>query len=53
MKLVLIKFLVGGFAVLISYIVSVVLPWKEFGGIFATFPAVLSFNVYHWYAIWR
>ena len=29
MKLVLIKFLVGGFAVLISYIVSVVLPGKS------------------------
>ena len=40
MKLVLIKFLVGGLAVLVSYIVSMVLPWKEFGGIFATFPAV-------------
>ena len=40
MKLAIIKFLVGGLAVLISYIVSVVLPWKEFGGIFATFPAV-------------
>lgn len=40
MKLTIIKFLVGGLAVLISYIVSVVLPWKEFGGIFATFPAV-------------
>lgn len=30
MKLVLIKFLVGGLAVLVSYIVSMVLPWKEF-----------------------
>lgn len=40
MKLTIIKFLVGGLAVLISYIVSVVLPWKEFGGIFTTFPAV-------------
>ena len=37
MKLAIIKFSVGGLAVLISYIVSV-LPWKEFGGIFATFP---------------
>ena len=41
MKLAIIKFSVGGLAVLISYIVSVVLPWKEFGGIFATFPSVL------------
>ena len=40
MKLAVIKFLVGGTAVLLSYIVSVVLPWKEFGGIFATLPAV-------------
>ena len=39
MKLTLMKFL-WGFAVLLSYIVSVTLPWKEFGGIFATFPAV-------------
>ena len=46
MKLVLIKFLVGGFAVLISYIVSVVLPWKEFGGIFATFPAVFLVSMF-------
>lgn len=30
MKLAVIKFLVGGTAVLLSYIVSVVLPWKEF-----------------------
>lgn len=40
MKLNLIKFSVGGLAVLISYIVSVTLPWKEFGGIFATLPVV-------------
>ncbi len=30
----------GGNCSIISYIVSVTLPWKEFGGIFATFPAV-------------
>ncbi len=33
MKLTLMKFFVGGFAELLSYIVSVTLPWKEFGGI--------------------
>lgn len=46
MKLVSIKFLVGGFAVLVSYIVSIVLPWKEFGGIFATFPAVFLVSMF-------
>lgn len=46
MKLVAIKFLVGGFAVLLSYIISVVLPWKEFGGIFATFPAVFLVSMF-------
>lgn len=37
---------VGGFAVLLSYIVSVTLPWKEFGGIFATFPAVFLVSMF-------
>ncbi|ATH63637.1 DUF3147 family protein [Staphylococcus pasteuri] len=46
MKLTIIKFLVGGLAVLVSYIVSVVLPWKEFGGIFATFPAVFLVSMF-------
>ena len=36
----------GGFAVLLSYIVSVTLPWKEFGGIFATFPAVFLVSMF-------
>lgn len=35
-----------GFAVLLSYIVSVTLPWKEFGGIFATFPAVFLVSMF-------
>ncbi|MCH8646936.1 DUF3147 family protein [Staphylococcus lugdunensis] len=46
MKLAVIKFLVGGTAVLSSYIVSVVLPWKEFGGIFATLPAVFLVSLF-------
>lgn len=46
MKLAVIKFLVGGTAVLLSYIVSVVLPWKEFGGIFATLPAVFLVSLF-------
>lgn len=46
MKLTLMKFFVGGFAVLLSYIVSVTLPWKEFGGIFATFPAVFLVSMF-------
>ena len=54
MKLAIIKFSVGGLAVLISYIVSVVLPWKEFGGIFCNLScSVFSFNVYYWDAIWQ
>ena len=35
MKLTFIKFLVGGLAVMLSYIISVMLPWKELGGVFA------------------
>ena len=38
MKLAIIKFSVGGLAVLISYIVSVVLPWKEFEVYLQPFP---------------
>ena len=41
MKLALIKFLVGGLAVTLSYIISVILPWKELGGVFATFAVFL------------
>ena len=33
MKLTFIKFLVGGLAVMLSYIISVMLPWKELGGV--------------------
>ncbi|PTE68828.1 hypothetical protein BUY46_05910 [Staphylococcus devriesei] len=46
MKLVLIKFLVGGLAVTLSYIISVVLPWKELGGVFATLPAVFLVSLF-------
>ncbi|QHW35975.1 DUF3147 family protein [Staphylococcus ursi] len=46
MKSALIKFIVGGFTVVLSYIISQVLPWKEFGGIFATFPAVFLVSMY-------
>ena len=52
MKLVLIKFLVGGLAVLVSYIVSMVLPWKSSEVSLQLFSSVLSFNVYHGHAIW-
>ena len=53
MKLALIKFLVGGLAVTLSYIISVILPWKELGGVFATLPSILSFIVYNRNATWR
>ena len=31
----------GGTAVVLSYVLSHVIPWKVFGGIFAAFPAVM------------
>ena len=40
-KDIILRFLLGGTAVVLSYILSAVLPWKEFGGIFAAFPAVM------------
>ncbi|MCU5746669.1 DUF3147 family protein [Staphylococcus sp. SQ8-PEA] len=46
MKSLVIKFLLGGIAVVVSYIISMVIPWKEFGGIFATFPAVYLVSMY-------
>ncbi len=44
-KGLLLRFLFGGGAVVVSYVVSVLLPWKEFGGIFAAFPAVMVVSV--------
>ena len=46
MKLTFIKFLVGGLAVMLSYIISVMLPWKELGGVFATLPAVFLVSLF-------
>lgn len=40
-KDLILRFILGGTAVMLSYILSHVLPWKEFGGIFAAFPAVM------------
>lgn len=37
----LIRFLLGGTAVMLSYLITVVSPWKILAGIFAAFPAVL------------
>ncbi|WP_127530253.1 DUF3147 family protein [Paenibacillus kobensis] len=37
----LLRFLLGGLAVVLSYIASILLPWRSLGGIFATFPAVM------------
>lgn len=39
------RFLLGGASVVLSYIFSMILPWKEFGGIFAAFPAVMVIAV--------
>lgn len=40
-KDLLIRFLLGGTAVLLSYLVTVISPWKLLAGIFAAFPAVM------------
>lgn len=37
----LIRFLLGGSAVTLSYLITVVSPWKILAGIFAAFPAVM------------
>ena len=37
----LIRFLLGGTAVMLSYLVTVFSPWKLLAGIFAAFPAVM------------
>ncbi|NHM32665.1 DUF3147 family protein [Neobacillus terrae] len=37
----LLRFLLGGSAVALSYLVTVISPWKILGGIFAAFPAVM------------
>lgn len=37
----LIRFLLGGTAVMLSYLITVVSPWKILAGIFSAFPAVL------------
>jgi hypothetical protein len=37
----LIRFLLGGTAVMGSYLVTVIAPWKLLAGIFAAFPAVM------------
>ena len=54
MKLVIIKFSVGGLAVLISYIVfcraSMEGIWRYICNLSRS---VFSFNVYYWYAIWQ
>jgi hypothetical protein len=39
------RFLFGGIAVALSYVISVLSPWKELGGIFAAFPAVMTVAV--------
>jgi uncharacterized membrane protein (GlpM family) len=37
----LLRFLIGGMTVALSYIASALLPWETLGGIFAAFPAVM------------
>ncbi|MGZ4160218.1 MAG: DUF3147 family protein, partial [Neobacillus sp.] len=40
-KDLLIRFLLGGTAVSLSYLITVISPWKILAGIFAAFPAVM------------
>jgi uncharacterized membrane protein (GlpM family) len=40
-KDLLIRFLLGGAAVMVSYLITVISPWKILAGIFAAFPAVM------------
>ncbi|MBS4220203.1 DUF3147 family protein [Bacillus sp. FJAT-49711] len=40
-KDLLIRFILGGTAVMFSYIVTIISPWKILSGIFAAFPAVM------------
>ena len=40
-KDLLIRFILGGSAVAISYLITVISPWKILAGIFAAFPAVM------------
>lgn len=36
-----IRFILGGMAVMLSYLVTIVSPWEILAGIFAAFPAVM------------
>jgi hypothetical protein len=36
-----IRFVIGGTAVMLSYLVTIISPWKMLAGIFAAFPAVM------------
>lgn len=40
-KDLMIRFTLGGTAVMISYLITVISPWKILAGIFAAFPAVM------------
>lgn len=40
-KDLLIRFILGGGAVMISYLITIISPWKILAGIFAAFPAVM------------
>jgi uncharacterized membrane protein (GlpM family) len=40
-KDLLFRFILGGAAVMVSYLITVISPWKILAGIFAAFPAVM------------
>jgi hypothetical protein len=37
-----VRFVVGGLAVVLCYVIARISPWSAFGGMFAAFPAVMS-----------
>jgi hypothetical protein len=45
-KDLIIRFLLGGTAVMLSYLVTIISPWKLLSGIFAAFPAVMLTAVF-------
>lgn len=37
-----VRFVVGGSVLVVVYVLSAVLPWKSFAGVFAAFPGVMA-----------
>ena len=52
-KDLLLRFILGGAAVAISYLVTVVSPWEILAGIFAAFPAGHDHGSTHGWPLFR